>query len=168
MGSPDTKPTTALLRHYFRTTLRVLGRQLSFSVINLVGLSIGIATALLLLLFVRNEVTFDGFHDKADRTYRAWVLEEYGPDQQHFNTITPVRIGPTLADGLPEVEAFARFDQLNDTVRLALGAINVLDEFVDEIGPPFSNRQSVGLQYPRRSAANYEGGSVYLKATFGF
>jgi iron complex outermembrane receptor protein len=58
--------------------------------------------------------------------------------------------------------------QLNQNVGIALGAVNVFDEFVDEIGPPFSNRQSVGLQYPRRSAANYEGGSFYLRGTFKF
>ena len=57
---------------------------------------------------------------------------------------------------------------INSKLRLALGAINVLDEFVDEIDAPFSNRQSVGLQYPRRSAANYEGGSWYLRSTFRF
>ncbi len=57
---------------------------------------------------------------------------------------------------------------LNDNVRLALGAANVFDEFVDELDEPFANRQSVGLQYPRRSAANYEGGSLYLKTSFKF
>ncbi len=57
---------------------------------------------------------------------------------------------------------------VSQKVRFALGAINVFDEFVDEINPPFSNRQSVGLQYPRRSAANYEGGSWYLRSTFKF
>ncbi len=57
---------------------------------------------------------------------------------------------------------------INENFRLALGAANVFDEFVDEINPPFANRQSVGLQYPRRSAANYEGGSLYLKSTFKF
>ncbi len=58
--------------------------------------------------------------------------------------------------------------EINEKMRVALGAINVFDEFIDEINPPFSNRQSVGLQYPRRSAANYEGGSWYLRATFNF
>ncbi len=58
--------------------------------------------------------------------------------------------------------------QLNDMIRFSLGAINVFDEFVDEINPPFSNRQSVGLQYPRRSAANYEGGSWYVRSTLKF
>ena len=58
--------------------------------------------------------------------------------------------------------------QVTEHVRLAVGAVNVFDSFVDEIGPPFSNRLSVGLQYPRRSAANYEGGSVYVKTIIGF
>ena len=58
--------------------------------------------------------------------------------------------------------------QINQAFRLSLGAINVFDEFVDEIGAPFSNRLSVGLQYPRRTAANYEGGSVYLRGGFRF
>ena len=57
---------------------------------------------------------------------------------------------------------------MDNGLRFALGAINVFDEFIDEIGPPNSNRLSVGLQYPRRSAANYEGGSFYLKTSYVF
>ena len=106
-----------MLRHYLRTTFRVLLRQASFSAINLIGLSVGIAAALLLLLFVRNEITFDSGHQKADRIYRAWVMEDYGPDQVHFNTITPYRTGPDLKGAIPEVEAITRFDRFNDTVR---------------------------------------------------
>ncbi|MEO2175501.1 MAG: hypothetical protein ABGY96_15525, partial [bacterium] len=56
--------------------------------------------------------------------------------------------------------------QFNDNMRLTLGAINVFDEFIDEIGPPNANRLSVGLQYPRRSAANYEGGYWYLRGVY--
>ena len=58
--------------------------------------------------------------------------------------------------------------QITEYLGIALGAINVFDEFVGEISAPFANRRSVGLQYPRRSAANYEGGSWYLRATFNF
>ena len=57
---------------------------------------------------------------------------------------------------------------LNDNWRLVLGGSNVLDEFVDVIGPPNANRLSVGLQYPRRTVANYEGGSYYLKGIFSW
>ena len=58
--------------------------------------------------------------------------------------------------------------QVNDNLRFALGGVNVFDEYVDEIGPPNANRVSVGLPYPRRSAANYEGGSWYLKGVYSF
>jgi len=58
--------------------------------------------------------------------------------------------------------------QINDNWRAVIGGSNVLDEFIDEIGPPNANRLSVGLQYPRRTAANYEGGSWYLKGIFNW
>ena len=56
--------------------------------------------------------------------------------------------------------------QWTDNFRLALGAVNIFDEYPDKALPPFSNRLSVGLEYPRRSAANYEGGQWYLKGTY--
>jgi iron complex outermembrane receptor protein len=57
---------------------------------------------------------------------------------------------------------------LNDNWRLVLGAVNVTDEFIDEIGPPNANALSSGLQYTRRSVANYEGGSYYLRANYNW
>lgn len=56
----------------------------------------------------------------------------------------------------------------NDHWTISLGAANIFDEFVDEIGPDNANRLGVGLQYPRRSAANYEGGSWYLRSAYKF
>ena len=72
-----------------------------------------------------------------------------------------------------EIGATIYFDvelgyQITENFRLAAGAVNVFDSYVDEVGPPNANRLSVGLQYPRRSAANYEGGSWYVKGTFTF
>ena len=56
--------------------------------------------------------------------------------------------------------------QLDPCWRLTLGASNAFDEYVDVVGPPNANRQNVGLLYPRRTAANYEGGSWYLRANY--
>jgi len=72
-----------------------------------------------------------------------------------------------------EIDAITYFDgelgyQVNDEVKVKLGFSNIFDSFVNEINAPNANRQSVGLQYPRRSAANYEGGSWYLGATYQF
>jgi len=58
--------------------------------------------------------------------------------------------------------------QVNDNWRVVLGAVNVFDEFPDKIGAPNANRLSVGLQYPRRTVTNYEGGSWYLRGSYSF
>lgn len=56
----------------------------------------------------------------------------------------------------------------SDDLTLTAGVSNLFDTYVDEIGEPNANRLSVGLQYPRRTAANYEGGSWYLRAKYQF
>lgn len=58
--------------------------------------------------------------------------------------------------------------QISENFKLAAGAVNVFNTYVNKIGEPYANRLSVGLPYPRRSAANYEGGSWYVKGTFTF
>ena len=58
--------------------------------------------------------------------------------------------------------------QYSDNTAIKFGLMNMFDEYIDEIDAPFANRQSVGLQYPRRSAANYEGGSWHLGVTHQF
>jgi iron complex outermembrane receptor protein len=82
------------------------------------------------------------------------------------------RIGADV-DPSAEIGSTVYFDaelgfQMTNNFRLALGAVNIFDSFIDEIGPPNANRLSVGLQYPRRSAANYEGGAWYLKGTYSW
>ena len=58
--------------------------------------------------------------------------------------------------------------QFTDNFRAVVGGTNVFDEFIGTIGPPNANRLSVGLQYPRRTVANYEGGSWYLRGIFSW
>jgi iron complex outermembrane receptor protein len=82
------------------------------------------------------------------------------------------RIGASV-DPTAKIKTTVYFDaelgfQFNEHLRFVAGAVNVFDSFIDVIGPPNSNRLSVGLQYPRRSAANYEGGSWYLRAHASF
>jgi iron complex outermembrane receptor protein len=57
---------------------------------------------------------------------------------------------------------------VTDDLSLHFGAANIFDQYVDKVDAPYANRNSVGLPYPRRSAANYEGGSWYLKTQFTF
>ena len=63
------------------------------------------------------------------------------------------------------VDAELGFD-FSDNLRLTFGASNLFDEYIDVIAAPYANRLNVGLPYARRTAANFEGGSWYLKAGY--
>ena len=75
--------------------------------------------------------------------------------------------------GSAEIDAIVYVDleiayAMTDALTITLGGSNIFDEYVDEINAPNENRQRVGLQYPRRTAANYEGGSWYLRGQYNF
>jgi iron complex outermembrane receptor protein len=99
------------------------------------------------------------FNDKANLLLRA---NYYGDHYDERGTIGAETNPTAKINSTVYIDAEFGY-QLTDSFRLALGGSNILDEFIDEIGPPNANRLSVGLQYPRRSAANYEGASYYLK-----
>ena len=63
------------------------------------------------------------------------------------------------------VDAELGFDY-SDGVRFTVGATNLFDEYIDVIDAPYANRLSVGLPYARRTAANFEGGSWYLRGSY--
>ncbi|NJN42598.1 MAG: ABC transporter permease [Flammeovirgaceae bacterium] len=61
-----------MLKNYLLVAFRNLYRQLSYSFINVFGLAIGIAATILIMLWVNDEVTYDGFHEKKDHLYKVW------------------------------------------------------------------------------------------------
>ena len=91
----------------------------------------------------------------------------YGEHYDERGRIGAASDPSALIDSTLYIDAELAYEP-HDQMRIALGAVNILDEFIDTIGPPNANRLSVGLQYPRRSAANYEGGSLYLKGSVFF
>jgi putative ABC transport system permease protein len=103
--------------NYLRVALRSLRKQKGYTAINVLGLAVGIAGALLVGLFLRGELAFDRFHEKAGRIHRMWVREDYGPDKVYENTVTPYVLGPTVAAEFPEVEHMTRFKTNDGTLR---------------------------------------------------
>jgi len=98
-----------MFKNYLKITLRSLRRNPVHTSINIFGLAVGITCCILIMLFVRNEWSFDRFHENSDRLYRAWVHEDYGDDEIYFNTVTPLILAQTLENQIPEVEQTARF-----------------------------------------------------------
>tara|TARA_B110000046_G_C13018217_1_gene409830 strand:- start:1376 stop:3784 length:2409 start_codon:yes stop_codon:yes gene_type:complete len=94
-------------------------------------------------------------------------LNFYGEHYDERGTIGAETEPSALIDSIVYLDIELGYD-VSENLRITAGGSNILDEYVDEIGAPNSNRMSVGLQYPRRTAANYEGGSWYLRANYSF
>ena len=105
-----------MIRNYFKTALRSLGKRPGFTTINTVGLAVALACCLLVGLFVQSEWSYDTFHERSDRLYRAWVEEHY-EDKDLQNVITPLPLAPTLERSFPEVEETVRLFTPTDVVR---------------------------------------------------
>lgn len=88
-----------MLNHYLTVALRHWRRYKTYTLLNLVGLAVGMAAAVVILLYVRAELTYDTFHDHADQLYRV-------VDDQHAITAGPV--GPRLAETVPGLASYAR------------------------------------------------------------
>jgi putative ABC transport system permease protein len=106
-----------MIRNYLKIAFRSLWRSKLHSVINVSGLSIGIAVCILIVLFVRDELTFDRFHSKAERIYRAYVIENWGENQVFIDMVTPFPLGPALRDNLEEVESMVRVNNVGTQIK---------------------------------------------------
>src|SRR5215212_7607363 len=105
-----------MLKNYFKVAFRYLSKHKGYTIINVMGLAVSIACCILIMLFVKSELSFDRFHSKSDRLYRAW-LEEHYEGQLFTNTITPIPLGPVLQAGLPEIESTCRMSGGNTAVK---------------------------------------------------
>src|SRR6266481_5254591 len=104
-----------MIRNYFKIAWRSLINNKLYSAINIGGLGVGMAVSFMLLLYVYNEFTFDGFHQNKDRIYK--VLRNQ-PSNGEIGTgdATPVQVAGALLKDYPEIEKSARtnwgYDQL--------------------------------------------------------
>ena len=93
-----------MLKNFFKTAYRNIIKHKAYSVINFIGLACGLALALLIITYVRSELGYDRFHEKADRLYR---FSYAAPNGMHL-AATPPPIAPLLKEYFPGVEEAAR------------------------------------------------------------
>ncbi|EMR02756.1 ABC transporter permease [Cesiribacter andamanensis] len=120
-----------MFRNYLKVALRYLLKHKGYTAINVLGLAVGIAACLLILLFVRSEWSFDQQHSKRDRLYRPWLQEHYQGEVLE-TTSTPIPLGPVLARQVPEVEAQCRISDLNTQVQHGATSFPEAVSLVDE------------------------------------
>ncbi|MCH8128209.1 ABC transporter permease [candidate division KSB1 bacterium] len=106
-----------MFRNYLRISFRNVFKQKVYSFINISGLTVGITCCLLIYFYVGFELSYDGFHKKADRIYRL-VVDIFPPNDglvDHYATSGP-GVAPVLESDYPEVEKAVRIRSIPDVL----------------------------------------------------
>jgi putative ABC transport system permease protein len=97
----------SLIKNYFLSLTRNAVRDKFFSLLNLLGLAVGITAAILIFIYIQDQLTYDKNNEKVDRIYRLeadFTINE----KQELAARVQFPLGPTLKDEYPEVEEYVR------------------------------------------------------------
>jgi putative ABC transport system permease protein len=115
-----------MIRNYLKVAFRNLWKNKGYSAINVIGLAVGLATCLLILLYVWDELSFDKFHAKADRIYRVNSDIKFGGSDLILS-VSSDPMGATLKKDNPQVEQYTRIYASSGAKLLKKG-----DAFINE------------------------------------
>lgn len=97
-----------MLKNYLTASIRSLLKKKGFTILNTLGLSLGIASAVIIFLYVQFETSYDSFHENADNIYRV-ELDQYKDNELLFaSSENYPGAGPAIVEELPEVIEYAR------------------------------------------------------------
>ncbi|MEJ2636784.1 MAG: ABC transporter permease, partial [Calditrichia bacterium] len=105
-----------MIKNYLKIAFRNMFRQKTYSFINLAGLAIGMAACILILLWVKDELSYDRFHRNADRLYRVADHEKYTNGEEVRFTMNPAGLAPALLENYPEIKNAARLRTVGSVV----------------------------------------------------
>src|SRR6187431_765951 len=96
-----------MLKNYFKIAFRNLHRNKVYSFINIAGLAMGLACAMLIMLYVKDEISFDRFHKNVNNVYRI-VTESSYKGETHKDGNTGNLQGPRFTHNIPGLQNFVR------------------------------------------------------------
>ena len=105
-----------MLNNYLKIALRNLKKHKAYSFINIAGLAVGMTCCILILLWVRDELSYDRYHENADRIYRITYAEEIGDAYDHYAP-SPFVAAPTFAAEIPGINAYTRLWQRSGLIK---------------------------------------------------
>lgn len=104
-----------MIKNYLKISIRKLWKEKEYAFLNILGLTVGVAVSLLIILFVVDEFSYDDFHEHSEQIYRVQLGSEFGGEMQ-IKTILPEMIGPELKHMYPEVKEAVRYTGPYDNV----------------------------------------------------
>jgi putative ABC transport system permease protein len=97
-----------MIKNLLRTAVRHLAKHPGYTILNIIGLTLGITSALFLIIYVSDEISYDRYHEKADRIYR--VSSHISETDDNFTwVVAQIPFGPQAAKDYPEIQSFVRF-----------------------------------------------------------
>jgi putative ABC transport system permease protein len=96
-----------MIKHYFKTALRNLRKNKAFSFINIIGLTVGLTCCLLMVLYIRHELSYDDFQKNGDRMARVIMEYSEGGSVMKGN-FTSTKVAPAFKRNFPEIEQAIR------------------------------------------------------------
>jgi putative ABC transport system permease protein len=124
-----------MLKNYLKVTLRNVFKQKVYSIITVIGLVIGITCCLLIMLYVKQEVSYDSFFPNADKIYRIGH-KVIRPQRTSISASTPTPVAPALKQQYPEIEQITRV-YFDSQVLFEYGEKQIYEERVIYADPEF-------------------------------
>src|SRR5688572_15360230 len=150
-----------MVKNYFKTAIRNLWKHKIFSFINIIGLTIGLTSFILIALFIFDELTFDRLHKQADNIYRVVESKTSAEGKTTKRAGTGLQASVRAKDGFPEIKDVARISQYwRPDIRPADDMEKVFQENFVAANPGFLNIFSFPLLYGDRGRALTDPNSV--------
>ncbi len=106
-----------MFKNYFKIAFRSLRKNSIYSIINILGLSLGLACAMLIILYVKDEVSFDRFHPNVQNIYRIVSKSKFA-GETHLDGNTGNLQGPRFKANVPGIESYVRIKTGNEDMKL--------------------------------------------------
>ena len=97
-----------MIKNYFSSLVRILSKRSGFSLINVLGLAIGMAACLLIMYYVTFELSYDTFNSKAKNIYMCKSKRYTNETVQFYGSFTSSALGPSLKAEIPEIINYVR------------------------------------------------------------
>jgi putative ABC transport system permease protein len=121
-----------MIKNYFKTAWRNLWKNKVYAFINITGLAIGLACCMLIILYTKDEVSYDRFHTNAPNIYHI-VSKMTAPDGNITKMgSTGNRPGPAFKESIPETKDFVRIQQSNFNVKKGADVFDEEGHYADD------------------------------------
>ena len=121
----------SLIYNFFKIGVRQMSRNIGYTVINVTGLAIGLACVIVLLSFIKYELTYDSFNENKDNLYRVYLESERNGQMLNFAPVM-LPFAPAAEADIPEIKSAIRVSYANRLMRSGDKAFYESVMFVDE------------------------------------